>query len=258
MIGGGFQHDICSSANNQNQYVEWVKDNSSNISIHIDRGIFYDMYSDKRKFGWIAESSAIIPDIINNVKNQINKLNDCYELIFTHDKRLLGLSDKMRLVIPNACPWIQDRKIYNKTKLISMIASHKQMCEGHKYRVSWIDKLQGQLNMFGYGSNPINKKEQGLNDYYFSVAIENDNYSNIFCEKLTDCFATGTIPIYWGSPDVGEIFNEDGIIRLTDNFKISDLSIDLYESKLDIIKENFEKSISIPTAEDYIYSNYLM
>jgi hypothetical protein len=40
MVGGGFQHEICSSAGSTPQLIEWVKGNhSANISIHIDYGI---------------------------------------------------------------------------------------------------------------------------------------------------------------------------------------------------------------------------
>jgi hypothetical protein len=45
-----------------------------------------------------------------------------------------------------------------------------------------------------------------------SFAFENANYPGAFCEKLTDFFATGTIPIYWGNPDIGEFFDTNGII----------------------------------------------
>ena len=31
MIGGGFHHEICSSALNEPKYIEWVKNGSENI-----------------------------------------------------------------------------------------------------------------------------------------------------------------------------------------------------------------------------------
>lgn len=259
MVGGGFQHDICSSAGAVPEHIEWVKDKSSNISIHIDWDIFNVTYEDKNKlkYAWLAESSAIINQLIEKVKINIDFINENYELIFTHDKRLLGLSTKMRFVIPNAVPWVKDRKVFRKIKLVSMIASAKNMCPGHQYRIEWIQKLIGKVDLYGNGHNPIPHKEIGLKLYNFSIAMENDNYPSIFCEKITDCFAMGTIPIYWGSPDIGEFFNENGIIRLTDDFNVNDLSVDLYQSKLEYVKENFERAISLPTSEDYIYLNYI-
>ena len=40
MVGGSFQHDICSCANRIPEHIEWVKGNyTAPISIHIDSGI---------------------------------------------------------------------------------------------------------------------------------------------------------------------------------------------------------------------------
>jgi hypothetical protein len=259
MVGGGFQHDVCSSAGAIPKYVDWVKDKSSNISIHIDWDIFNISPEDKGKvkYAWLAESSAIIRVLIDKVKDNLDFVNENYELIFTHDKRLLSLSDKMRFVLPNAVPWVQDRKVFRKIKLVSMIASAKNMTPGHVYRLQWLQKLHEKIDVYGNGHNPIPHKEMGLKLYNFSFAMENDNYPSIFCEKITDCFAMGTIPIFWGTPDIGEYFNENGIIMLTDDFDINSLSVDLYQSKLEYVKENYERSIELPTAEDYIYLNYL-
>ena len=258
MIGGGFQHDICSSGGCVPKYVEWDRSgHEGNISIHIDNAIFSGVNRDKKNYAWISESSSIIPGIINQVKSNITQVEENYELIFTHDQRLLSLSNKMRLTIPNAVPWIKDPKIHEKTKLISMIASNKRYTQGHRYRHQIIEKYKNQLDLFGTGFNRIEKKEYGLNNYCFSIAMENDNYPNIFCEKVTDCFATGTIPIFWGTPTIGEFFNENGIITLTDNFKIEDLSTDLYHSKMEYIEDNFERAINLLTSEDYLYENYI-
>jgi hypothetical protein len=77
----------------------------------------------------------------------------------------------------------------------------------------------------------------------FSVTIENDEYETYWSEKILDCFACGTIPVYHGAPDIGDYFNMDGIILLTDDFKVSDLTPELYYSKMDAIKDNFERTL---------------
>jgi hypothetical protein len=87
----------------------------------------------------------------------------------------------------------------------------------------------------------------------FSVAIENGQYETYFTEKLLDCFATGTIPVYLGAPDIGKVFNSDGIIALSDEFDVSE---ELYYSKMNAIKENLEKAKEMEILEDFIYLNY--
>jgi hypothetical protein len=40
MVGGGFQHDVCSSSGSIPKEIEWIKgSNSADISIHIDYGV---------------------------------------------------------------------------------------------------------------------------------------------------------------------------------------------------------------------------
>ena len=54
MVGGGFQHDICSSALNKNKFVEWDKSGSSNISIHIDDGLRFAVDKSKKKLWMVS------------------------------------------------------------------------------------------------------------------------------------------------------------------------------------------------------------
>lgn len=258
LIGGGFQHAYSSSGWAKPKKIEWVKNiESAPISIYIDGSIMNPKINkDKKNYAWLLESSAIIPNIINWCKNNVEYLENNYELIFTHDERLLKISSKFKLVLPNAVPWVNDVGVHKKSKLISMIASNKTMCDGHIFRQKIIQKYKNKLDHYGRGFKSIEKKEDGLKDYMFSIAMENDNYSNIFCEKITDCFAMGTIPIFWGTPKIGEIFNKDGIIEL-EKFNIDELSDELYFSKMEAIKENYEIALKLPIAEDYIYENFI-
>lgn len=271
MIGGGFQHDICSSALNKNKYVEWVKDESSNISIHIDNAILFNVNKNKENYGWFAESSSIIPLIIDEVKKNISTYKEKFKFIFTHDKRIIDIdSEFFKFVPPNALPWIRDKKIFDKNKLASFIVSNKIITNGHKFRLNVLEKVKHKVDHFGRGfinqlpwtyRNENGIEESGkllaLKNYYFSFAFENDNYPSIFCEKITDCFATGTIPIFWGTPDIGEYFDINGVIIFDDQFDIDLLSRDFYYSKLEHVKNNFERSIELYSSEDYIYKNYL-
>lgn len=274
MVGGGFQHDVCSSALNKNTYVNWIKGNTSaNISIHIDNGLLAPVDKSKENYGWLAESSSIIPQIIQNVVNNIDTYKEKFKYIFTHDKRVVEKDPTFfKFVIPNGKPWIQNREIYTKTKNTSFIVSNKLMTSGHSYRRKVLDNVlkSGKVDHFGRGfgalelpwSLMVNGIEEsgklaGLKDYRFSFVFENDNYNSIFCEKLTDCFATGTVPIFWGTPDIGEYFDVGGIIMFDDNFDVNTLTEELYNGKMEHIKNNFKLSNELPSSEDYIYLNYL-
>ena len=91
----------------------------------------------------------------------------------------------------------------------------------------------------------------------FSVAIENASYETYFTEKVQDCFATGTIPIYYGAPDIGKFFNPKGIITLDDDFNVDLFTSEMYYDRLDAVKENLETVKNLLINEDYIYQIYL-
>ena len=134
MVGGGFQHDISASTGAVPKYIEWDKTGSSDISIHLDFGMVHiPTNKSKRNFAWILEAASIQPHLMGWVRNNIPYLEENFELIFTYDKRLVGLSDKIRFVPLNSNPWVKDIKIHDKSKLVSMIASIKTMCPAQTF-----------------------------------------------------------------------------------------------------------------------------
>lgn len=91
----------------------------------------------------------------------------------------------------------------------------------------------------------------------FPIELENAQQETYFTEKILDCFATGTIPVYWGAPDIGDYFNEDGIIKYTDNFDIDQLSEELYYSKMDAVRDNYERCMNLTSTEDLLYEEII-
>jgi hypothetical protein len=137
--------------------------------------------------------------------------------------------------------------------MISLITSNKSFTSGHKTRLEYVDKIGSQVDLYGRGFNEIEYKEDGLCDYMFSVAIENDFYETFFTEKILDCFATGTIPVYLGAPDIGDYFNMDGIILLSDEFDVSE---EIYYNKMDAVIDNLERVKKFEVLEDFIWTTY--
>jgi hypothetical protein len=256
MKGGGFQHTV-STNDLDPKLIEWVKDGSAQISIHIDDGLFIPINPNNKNYGWLCESKTIIPSQYEWCKQNINILKNNFLKVFTHDVELTKSSDIFQLTQCSSKSFFAHGEVYPKTKLVSMIASNKTMCNEHIYRQQIIQKFSNECDHFGRGHRPIDNKEDGLKDYCFSFAMENATYPNMFTEKITDCFMTGTIPIYYGIPNIGDYFNIDGIIILDDNFNINDLSFDLYYSKMDAVIDNFKRSIDFPLAEDYIFKNFI-
>jgi hypothetical protein len=215
---------------------KWIINNSDfDFSISIDR-------TDPSDFLILYESKAILPHVYNYALKNSSK----YRMIFTHDE---SICDNRRFfkIPPFFSQWIhgEDVKIHDKNSLISMIASTKDMCEGHRYRNEVADSFSQKVDLYGMGrKNSLENKVDGLKGYMFSIAMENACYDTYYTEKLLDCFLTGTIPIYWGSRKISDHFDINGIIFL-DDFDISSLNQDLYLSKMESIRRNFEIARSL-------------
>jgi len=262
LVGGGFNNydngNKASSIHKQeSKFIEWV-DSGEGETFYVDRSIdlAFDDDNSLKKYGWLLESKNICPDVIEDVKRNYLHYVRTFDVVFTHNQELLSLHKKFKFA-PLYGSWITEPQLYEKTKLVSMICSNKQMCDGHSHRLQWAQKLHDKVDFYGRGFNEIQTKEDGLKDYMFSVAIENASYETYFTEKIQDCFATGTIPIYYGFPDIGKFFNRDGVIFLNDDFDVSQLTSELYYDKLEAVKDNLERIKSFPINEDYIYKTYL-
>jgi len=212
-----------------------------------------------RKIGWLMETREVYPQRYDQFETYMND----FEFILTHDKDLLSKYPKKTKLVPFGGCWIKDSnfKITNKSKILSMIYSDKNIFEGHKLRHE-VAKNIDKIDLFGRGTpNPVDYKEESLLDYRYSVVIENSKTDNYFTEKLIDCLAVGTIPIYWGCPNLGDYFNLDGIITFSTleelNSILPTLNKNLYESKLEAIKDNLEKSKEYNITEDWIFKNII-
>jgi len=242
--------------------------------VHIDHGLFIEPESDflkKKRFGWTCESSHIISDVVEFLKQKHNVLFDeFYNRIFTHDSSLLELDSRF-VYCPNGSnyPWIRksDWNIYEKSKLCSMFCSPKRMTEGHVYRHNVarlvLDKgfdvfggAHGTPRTVGDPRNPWNTKLDGIKDYMFNIVIENGVYDSYSTEKLTDCFATGTIPVYWGTRQIPKIFDPEGIIWLQIGQEcdlLESLSPELYANKRKAISNNLEVLNNLKLADDDLF-----
>lgn len=245
----------CSVFRKAAKSVAWTSDNKD-IVFFVDSSIpvAFAHNSSQRKFAWLLESRAIIPQVYEWVLSNLDECLGTFESIFTWDQELLKISDKFKWV-PAQGFWIKDPKVYDKSKLVSFISSTKMYCPGHLIRLKHVEELRGCVDLYGRGFNEVENKEDAMCDYMFSVAIENDVRETYFTEKILDCFATGTIPVYLGAPDIGKHFNSDGIIPLDDFFSIS---ADVYYSRMDAIQDNLERAKKMEILEDFIYENYLV
>lgn len=103
-----------------------------------------------------------------------------------------------------------------KTDDISIICSNKAMIGGHRRRLAFVEALLRLRPMprFGRGFHELARKWEGLAPFRYSLAIENSRHPHYWTEKIADCFLAGTVPIYWGAPDIREYFPDEAMIVL--------------------------------------------
>ena len=63
---------------------------------------------------------------------------------------------------------------------------------------------------------PVADKLAFESKHKFSLCFENGSHSGYTTEKLVEAFGARTIPIYWGDPDVGKVFNTKAFVNVND------------------------------------------
>ena len=216
-----------------------------------------------RKIAWFIESREIHRRLFDAIVEGPSAVQQEFEFFFTCDRELAGeLANAILIPAGSNLPWATpvDPRTVTKSRICSMFCSRKRATAGHEMRHELAGKFREHLDLFGgawgsprlgNGSHP--SKSGALDDYMFHVAVENASYGDYYTEKITDCFITGTVPIYYGSPNIGETFNPQGIVTLTEDFDPRQLTSDHYESKREAIIDNFERALTIVSADDELF-----
>jgi hypothetical protein len=151
----------------------------------------------------------------------IHRPGKVFTRVFTSDSSVRGARYE-----PShpALPWHVDKTLDQlrsidppeKTGALSWITSALGKLPGHRARLSFLQRLQGEVefDLYGRGFNPIEDKWEGLAPYRYSIAVENHINPWYWSEKLFDCFLSWTLPIYSGCPRIEEYFPAEAMIRI--------------------------------------------
>ena len=218
-------------------------------------------YNKFKKYMWLVESPMITPKSYEYVNDNWQD----YDKIFTHSKKLLQHPNANLLPIGGChLDEIEISYEYEKNKLVSMMYSFKRFTTGHETRFQVANQLSQFIDIMGSGNTGVHlKKIHSCKNYAFSVVIENCKEDYYFTEKIIDCFLTGTIPIYWGCPSIGDFFNKKGFLtfdsveELHEIIKNKQFLLDFYVENMPIIIENFDRAVNYKIAEDLLWKKYL-
>lgn len=255
-------------------YFMWDRYNwGLKVHFYTHNAMLQTMGQPERQYGMLVESRSIVPRDYNIFKKH-KKLNKEFEYIFTFDDEILNDVPNAKFYPASAEVWygrnnvnVIDAKQYEKKfKNISFLSSDKIMCDMHAKRVAAAKYCYSNNLADVYGKvigGEYVEIEKPLTDYRFSFAIENNLSDYYFTEKITNCFAAQTIPIYFGARKINEFFNEDGIIRITEkDFEniehiIRQCTKEEYERRLPAVLDNYQRVQKYRNMQDYLYEHYL-
>lgn len=264
-----FEHLNCYCGYDAPENVEWVREGpvcDNGIAIFTER--CYDMVDqvDARiKIAWPLEPRSIHNYAYEHLltSKYLGKFD--YVLTFSPDFFAGSVYEGKTIFWTPGGTWIwkKDWAVYPKTQNISMLASDKVMCDGHKFRQNVIAAVSDKLDFFGgIGRKYVENKLDAFKDFRFSIAMENSSEPHYWSDKLLDCLLTGTVPIYYGAIDISKYFNSFGILRFESleqlqvilDFIEEDGAEGLYESMITggYIQDNFERAKAFAIADDYI------
>ena len=232
-----------------------------------------------RKFVLLNESRAIVPDWYKAILANRQRIENEFDLVFTYDEEILDKFSNARFVPIDANYWygendpsaVSPESWRYKTSNISIIASFKNFCKMHEVRrkAARICQTHNLADLYGMMSLKPGQKmeyfptELPFQHYRYSIVLENYLSAFYFTEKLTNCFAAQTIPVYLGATQIHKYFNPDGIITISmqDIDKLPEIlkqcTPEEYERRLPAILDNFRRVQEFACPVDYMYTHYL-
>ena len=225
-----------------------------------------------KKYGLLLESKELTPQDYLIFERNPNLAKE-FDAIFTFDEKILDkLPNAKEFCLCAELKFLNDEAenaaAGNKNKNVSICSSNKCSCDLHRLRYDWAMKFKNNpalgVDIFGnFAGGGFCKVSDYLRDYRYSIVVENAIMPYWFTEKILNCFAMHTVPIYVGHQKIIERFNADGIILVKpeDYGRIEEIikqcSAADYAARLPAIEDNFKRVQAYRNSFDRLYEQYL-
>jgi hypothetical protein len=174
-----------------------------------------DYFFDNHMVSYLSQFSKVFSCYANRNKNYLSTLPFLPWMIHSnHGDGIFRESDLNY-------DYFSKLKNLEKSIDLSVICSNKSYTENHSLRLEFVKILKNhfgdKLHWYGNGVNEIEKKSDIIFKSRYHIAIENDSRNNLVTEKLYDSFLGLSFPIYYGAPNVNELFDKDSLISIDIN-----------------------------------------
>lgn len=253
------------------KYIDWDRDTLQDVEFYTHESIMSLNESPNKKYAWLFESQAILPTVYKTFE-KYKSIASNFELVFTHSSKILDSFPNAVFSIGGGVWYgteasggnINENQFQNKTKDVSIVSSDKIMCELHHFRLMLAKEIKKNnlCDTFGtFDGGPKVKIFRSLEQYRYSIVVENFIDEYYFTEKILNCFASMTVPIYCGATKIEKFFNPDGIIRFDPNDLTAIQNLKActekdYEYRLPAIIDNYNRVQKYLSIEDFMYERY--
>lgn len=175
-----------------------------------------------------------------------------FDVILTFDCATLERFPQKARLFPAGGLWVKpDTDRPKSPGSISMFISSQHISAGHKLRCEILPLCEEfAVDVYGVGvGRYLPDKTDGIAPYQFNIAIENSIVNHYWTEKILDCYACHTVPIYWGCDSVTTFFPAKSMIewRTQEDLRkilrsIRENAGEVYERHLPSVKEAAEIS----------------
>ena len=128
--------------------------------------------------------------------------------------------DKYVIISGNHAPFFKSNELYSKRiDCINYFANSNSLdLFGRNWDVTlnrrtlWWKYLLSYPSIIKVYKGLTDNKHRTLSSYKYSICFENSKMKGYITEKIFDCFYAGTVPIYYGAPDISDFIDPNSYI----------------------------------------------
>ena len=190
------------------------------------------------------------PTVLNRMYKQ--EFLDQFSRVYTWNDDLVDNKTFFKFNYPRLLPMLEDLPSFEKKKFCTMvIGKHKskhpnQLYTAREKIISFFEtKPEKEFDFYGRGWDKTHSSYRGavenkldtIKNYRFSICFENmHDVKGYITEKIFDCFAAGSIPVYWGASNIEEYIPKECFI----DFRKFASFEELYQFLKSMKKETYE------------------
>lgn len=166
-----------------------------------------------------------------------------FETILTWDDRLVDGKKFHRLCWPQPVEFPEPTQVpFHRRKLLVNISCNKMATGKLAQYAERVDTIQwfrwhmaSQFDLYGIGwdsARPVDHKWNTFPHYRFGLAYENmKDQPGYVTEKIFDIMRSGTVPVYWGAPNIRDYVDEGCFVDRTQFRSIREMALYLRSMK---------------------------